>query len=355
MNKSAITAYVAVVLILATLAITSCSNSVNYDPMKAHHDENSFKSRIEVGLFDWLSMMLKEGVYPDVVQKNIEEVLAKVDFSKINSPLDVPRATWIGQATVLVQYQGINFLTDPHLTDYAAPLNFGTKRFTPPALSFEEMPEIDFVVISHNHYDHLDSRTVDMFGDSVMWFVPLGLKSWFLERGISAKKVVELDWWESHEFSKKASLTVTISFTPSIHWSKRTPWDTNKSLWGSWAVEIGDFNSWFAGDTGYDENMFKEIGQKLGPFQLAMIPIGAYEPRYFMLSQHLDPEQAVLVHQDIQAQKSIPIHWGTFQLSHESFLEPPELLAESMKKYGLADDDFRGMKIGQTVEIEINQ
>ena len=143
-----------------------------------------------------------------------------------------------------------------------------------------------------------------------------------------------------------------ITFTPSVHWSKRTPWDTNKSLWGSWAVQIRNFKSWFAGDTAYDEKLFKEIGDKLGPFQLAMIPIGAYGPRYFMLNQHLDPSQAVLVHQEIRSQKSIPIHWGTFQITQEPFLEPSELLADAMKKTGLADDEFRSMKIGETIQIK---
>ena len=111
----------------------------------------------------------------------------------------------------------------------------------------------------------------------------------------------------------------------------------------------------FAGDTGYDKKLFKKIGEKLGPFQLAMIPIGAYVPRYFMSSQHLDPAQAVLVHQDLRAQKSVPIHWATFQLSHEPFLEPPELLAETMKKFGLPKENFRGLKIGETIEISLNQ
>ena len=356
MKKTAIFIALSIVtLVSVSMLLTNYSDNVKYDSNKVHHGKNSFKTKRSASIFQWLSMRFKEGPTPSVAQKDIESILAEVELSQIDlrsaSSTDVPRATWIGHATVLVQYQGINFLTDPHLTDYAAPFDFWAKRFTPPALSFAEMPGIDFVVISHNHYDHLDSRTVDMFGDSVTWLVPLGLKAWFLERGIATEKVIELDWWEPHQFSKKGSLTVKITFTPSVHWSKRTPWDTNKSLWGSWAVQIGNFKSWFAGDTAYDEKLFKEIGDKLGPFQLAMIPIGAYGPRYFMLNQHLDPAQAVLVHQEIRSQKSIPIHWGTFQLTHEPFLEPPELLADAMKKTGLPDDEFRAMKIGETIQI----
>jgi len=357
MKKTAIFIALSIVtLVSASMLLTNYSNNVKYDSNKVHHGKNSFKTKRSTSIFQWLSMRFKEGPTPSVAQKDIESILAEVELSQIDlksaSSADVPRATWIGHATVLVQYQGINFLTDPHLTDYAAPFDFWAKRFTPPALTFAEMPEIDFVVISHNHYDHLDSRTVDMFGDSVTWLVPLGLKAWFLERGIATEKVIELDWWEPHQFSKKGSLTLKITFTPSVHWSKRTLWDTNKSLWGSWAVQIGNFKSWFAGDTAYDEKLFKEIGDKLGPFQLAMIPIGAYGPRYFMLNQHLDPDQAVLVHQEIRSQKSIPIHWGTFQLTHEPFLEPPELLADAMKKTGLPDDEFRSMKIGETIQIK---
>ncbi len=185
----------------------------------------------------------------------------------------------------------------------------------------------------------------------MIWFVPLGLKTWFLERGIVSEKVIELDWWESSQFSN----AVKITFTPSIHWSRRTPWNTNKSLWGSWAIRIGDFNSWFAGDTGYDKKLFKQIGQKLGPFELAMIPIGAYGPRYFMLPQHLDPGQAAVVHKEIRAQQSMPIHWGTFQLTHEPFMEPPELLSKAIKQSGIPGSQFRVLKIGETLEIVKNK
>ena len=353
MNSSFIFIVMSAIVLGAVMTTsTSCSNSVNYDSNKVHHGKSSFKSKVDNTFFQWFKMRLKEGSYPSIEPKEIKSILAKTDHKQINSPADIARATWIGHATVLVQYRGINFLTDPHLTDYPSPLEWlAPKRSTPPALSYEEMPPIDFVVISHNHYDHLDQSTVDMFGNSVVWYVPLGLKSWFLGRGISSAKIIELDWWESHQFSKEVKITIA----PNIHWSRRTPWDTNKSLWGSWAVEIGDFQSWFAGDTGYDRKLFKEIGQKLGPFELAMIPIGAYGPRYFMLPQHLDPAQAVLVHNEIRSQNSIAIHWGTFQLTHEPFLEPPELLVQAMRKNGIKNTQFRALKIGETIEIADNQ
>jgi N-acyl-phosphatidylethanolamine-hydrolysing phospholipase D len=335
--------------IIISGVIMNCTKSLKFDVKKAHHGENSFKSANDSSSFQWLKMRIKEGGYPLINQTDVESIIGETDLKLINSPSDLPRVTWIGHCTVLVQYRGINLLTDPHLTDRPALIDiFVPQRLTPPALSYEEMPKIDFIVISHNHYDHLDRSTVDMFGNSVMWYVPLGLKSWFEERSINSDKVVELDWWQSHQFTKD----VNITFTPSVHWSKRLPWDTNKSLWGSWSIKIEDFNCWFGGDTAYDEKLFKEIGRRMGPYQLSFIPIGAYGPRHFMLKQHVDPAQAVLIHKDIKSEKSIPIHWGTFQLSHEPFLEPPKLLEKAMELERLPQNQFGAIKIGETLVVK---
>jgi len=297
-------------------------------------------------VLEWLSMRAKEKSFPNIDQVEIDSVTQQADLALINSRAEQPRATWIGHATMLVQYQGVNFLTDPHLTSYPAPVDFvAPARLVPPALSYAQLPKIDFVVISHNHYDHLDHRTVDMLGSSVTWFVPMGLKSWFLARGIAQDKVIELAWWQSAHFSEQ----VTLTFTPSVHWSKRAPWDTNKSHWGSWSIQVADFNSWFGGDTAYDAEVFKQIGARLGPYDLAYIPIGAYSPRYFMSRQHVDPAQAVSIHQDIKAKRSIGIHWGTFQLTSEPYLEPVTLLEKALKEQNIAPDSFRAINIGESV------
>jgi len=320
-----------------------------FDLEKEHHGGNSFKNRSVTSFAQWLRMRFKEGNYPSIDQAKIASIVEKTDLRLIHSSADLPRATWIGHATMLVQYRGVNFLTDPHLTDRPAPIDcFLPGRHTQPALHHTEMPKIDFIVISHNHYDHLDHRTVGMFGNSVTWYVPLGLKVWFEKQGIHSDKVVELDWWQSHQFSDD----VCVTFTPSVHWSKRAPWDTNKSLWGSWSVKIAEFNSWFAGDTAYDEELFREIGQRTGPYHLSFIPIGAYGPRYFMSSQHVDPAQAVLIHENIKTERSIAIHWGTFQLTHEPFFEPPELLREAMSFEDLPQNQFEVLKIGETLILE---
>lgn len=294
-------------------------------------------------------MRWNEGPVPAIDPDQVKTIVSKADTALIASSSEIPRATWIGHATVLVQHKGINFLTDPHLTQY--PFKFGflvDKRFTQPALTFEQMPDIDFVVISHNHYDHLDHRTVDLFGNSVTWLVPLGLRSWFLNRGIDASKVVELDWWESYQFDDQTIIT----FAPSIHWSKRSLWDTNQSLWGSWAVDIAGFKTWFAGDTGYDAQLFKTIGQRLGPFRLGLIPIGAYAPRYFMSATHVDPQHAVKIHQDIRAKQSMPIHWGAFQLTHEPVLEPPAQLIEELERLIIPISEFKPINIGVTSVLD---
>ena len=299
----------------------------------------------------WLSMRVSNGRFPTVSKEEITSVQTPVNTRLIQSSSDIPRVTWVGHATILMQYKGINFLTDPHLSNRAGPVDvLIPTRLTPPAITYEDMPNIDFIVISHNHYDHLDHRTVDMFGNSVLWYVPKGLKAWFVARDIDPKKVVELDWWESHPFNQE----VTVTFTPSVHWSKRSPWDTNQSHWGSWSVKIDQINTWFAGDTAYDKKVFEEIGKRTGPYDLAFIPIGAYAPVSFMGNQHISPKEAVKIHQDIRATQSIPIHWATFQLTHEPFLEPPQLLASEMAKAGLALENFNIIKIGETVVYPLN-
>jgi N-acyl-phosphatidylethanolamine-hydrolysing phospholipase D len=337
--------------LLATLCLllSACSgNSVQFDPGKAHHGDGEFVSVKRGSFTEHYKMRKKEGDPPVPTAEEIASIVGSPDLDLINSPAGVPRVTWIGHATALVQYREIAFLTDPHLSQYPFRFEFWVQpRVTQPALDFEQMPEIDFVVISHNHYDSLDHRTVDLFGDSVTWYVPLGLKTWFTDHGVSAGRVVELDWWENHRFEDRAEIT----FTPAQHWSRRGPWDTNKSLWGGWAVDIDGFNSWFAGDTGYNEHYFKDIGERLGPFRLAMIPIGAYAPRYFMGSVHVDPAQAVDIHLEVGAQQSLPIHWGTFQLTIEPLLEPAQLLVEEMQRRGLPAAQFRPVDIGDTLVL----
>ncbi|XP_034382328.1 N-acyl-phosphatidylethanolamine-hydrolyzing phospholipase D isoform X2 [Cyclopterus lumpus] len=230
------------------------------------------------------------------------------------------RVTWLGHATVLVEMDGLNILTDPIFSQRASPFQFmGPKRYRGPPCTVEQLPRIDAVVISHSHYDHLDAGSVASlnarFGGELRWFVPLGLMDWLVKMG--CENVMELDWWE--ENCVPGHDDVTFVCTPSQHWSKRTALDDNK-----------------------------EIGRRFGPFDLAAIPIGAYLPRDMMQGQHVDPEEAVRIHQDLQAKQSVAIHWGTFALAYEFYLEPPVRLREAVEQKGLKPESFFTLHHGES-------
>jgi len=238
-----------------------------------------------------------------------------------SSPANSIQVTWIGHATVLVQMEGINILTDPVFSDYCGAVRtFGVKRYRPVPCTVDELPDIDAVCISHNHFDHLDYNTVcdlnKRFGDKIHWFVPMGLLKWMTDCG--CENVVELEWWDERSHPKFAdkSKAVKFVFTPAQHWCRRGLNDTNKVLWGSWSILGPRHRFFFAADSGYC-HVFKQIGKRYGPFDLAAIPIGAYEPRGLMNFQHVNPQEAVEIHQDVNSNFSIAIHWGTFNLSYE--------------------------------------
>ncbi len=258
--------------------------------------------------------------------------------------------TWIGHATMLLQLRGRNILTDPHFSDRASPVQWvGPKRVVPPGLSLEDLPAIDIVVISHDHYDSLDTSSILSLanrpaGDRTTFYVPLGLKAWFNDLGI--KRVFELDWWDS----RKAD-NLEIIAVPVHHWSKRILVSRNRTLWAGWVIKAHDFSFFFAGDSGY-KPIFKEIGHRLGPFDLSAIPIGAYEPRWFMRHHHMSPGEAVQVHLDVGSKKSVGMHWGTFPLTDEPLDEPPKELEKARKSYKLAPDEFVVLKHGETMILD---
>lgn len=226
--------------------------------------------------------------------------------------------TWLGHSTVLVQMDSVTFITDPIFSERASPSQMvGPKRYRDAPCTIHDLPSnLDAILISHNHYDHLDMNSVTLlnarYGVDVRWFVPLGLSSWFESAG--CENVVELDWWEENCIPEK--LDISFIFVPSQHWSKRTLADDNKSLWGGWVVIGPRHRFYFAGDTGYCPG-FKEIGNMYGPFTASAIPIGAFEPRWFMKYQHVNPEEAVAIHLDVRSEFSLAIHWGTFALANE--------------------------------------
>jgi N-acyl-phosphatidylethanolamine-hydrolysing phospholipase D len=258
--------------------------------------------------------------------------------------------TWVGHATVLLRVEGKNILTDPHFSDRASPFQFvGPKRVMSPGLSLDQLPMIHAVVISHDHYDSLDTGTIRRLhersgGRQTVFFVPLRLKRWF--SGLGIDNVVEMDWWE-----EQSRFGLQFMCVPVQHWSGRVPFTRNKSLWAGWAIRTANFRFFFAGDSGYTPH-FKEIGERLGPFDFAAIPIGAYEPRWFMRPHHMNPEEALAAHVDVKSKKSVGIHWGTFVLSDEALDEPPRKIAEAKQAMGLKDDEFVVLLHGETIAIE---
>ncbi|WP_158527328.1 MBL fold metallo-hydrolase [Pelagibaculum spongiae] len=314
---------------------------------KSHHTESGFTNPY-LDLEPSVVAFLKTRYFGDLSWPdepvNYRKFWQKADLQKIDNPSEKPQATLIGHSTVLLQYQGLNILTDPIFSERAFPVQFaGPKRYTPVAIKLEDLPEIDLVVISHNHYDHLDKDTVKALGDKPLWLVPLGLKSWFTSLGID--NVQELDWWSEYRFKG-----LTLQFQPNQHWSRRGLFDTNKSLWGAWAFIWPDFTAWFGGDTGYNDVQFKQIGQVLGEVDLAMIPIGAYQPRWFMKYQHINPDEAVKIFQDINAKSAFGIHWNTFVLTAEAIDQPPVDLKKALVKNNLSVDSFRAMPLGETYQ-----
>ena len=249
--------------------------------------------------------------------------------------------TFIGHATFLIQTGAGNILTDPMYSQRAGPLNvFGPRRVRPPAVRFEDLPSISIVLLSHNHYDHCDLRTLRMLAER---FDPMVLTPWgngALVRSAGITRVEELDWWQAASAS-----ALPITLTPAQHFSARTPFDRNRALWGGFILVAGRARIFFAGDTAYAP-FFIEIPRRLGDIDLALLPIGAYEPRWFMQAVHMNPAEAVQAHLDLRAAASIGMHFGAFQLTTEGIDEPLRRLEEARQARNVMASRFRTLEFG---------
>lgn len=323
-------------------------------------------------LFRWIWSAWRDGLpkppsQPVPVQ--LPDLAAIVSNSAPASAMQ-PAITWIGHATMLVQAGGLNVLTDPMFSERASPVQLaGPKRAQPPGVALHDLPPIDVVVISHNHYDHLDRHSVVALNQqnkgATIFLVPLGLKAWMADLGID--NVIELGWWQGIGVSRTAQgkpavvperQGVAFFLTPVQHWSVRGLTDKNRTLWGGWAVFAPDFHWYYSGDTGYSKDFvdtrqhFSERNKRPDGrdhgFDLALLPVGAYEPRWFMKEQHVNPAEAVQIHKDLGARRSVGVHWGTFELTDEPLDQPPKDLEVARSAAGLSGEDFFVLRIGET-------
>jgi N-acyl-phosphatidylethanolamine-hydrolysing phospholipase D len=352
-------------VVLAVGALSSCASTVNtyYDRTKPHHRPYGFNNnylefepKSLATLMRWQLAAAWNGL-PKPPQTPTPTVSADLAFIQANAKAGTamqPAITWVGHATMLVQMGGLNLLTDPQFSERASPLSFaGPKRAQAPGVAPSDLPRIDVVLISHNHYDHLDEASVKTLhaqpGGPPLFIVPLGLKPWLAERGVT--HVIEKDWWDAHSIG-----AVEIVLTPVQHWSARGLGDRLQTLWAGFALFAPELHVFFSGDTGYSKD-FADVRARFAPrqrdggFDIALIPVGAYEPRWFMQQMHVNPAESVQVHRDLGTKRSVGIHWGTFPLTDESLDAPPKALAAAKAQSGVSDDEFFLMAVGETRKL----
>lgn len=339
----------------------------------AHHGPEGFRNRGEAIEDKGLLTLLKwrwqawRTQLPPPPQAPVPQQAPDLVFLQHNARAGAAMqsaVTWIGHASMLVQVAGLNLLLDPMFSDRASPLSWiGPKRAQAPALTPATLPRIDAVLISHNHYDHLDLPSLQALarqpGGPPRWIVPLGVSRLLVDAALpGAEHSIELHWWQETALPGAAG-PVAVALTPAQHWSRRGLSDRNRTLWGGFALFAPELHLLYTGDTGYSDD-FRAIRARYaerqtpargGGFDLALIPIGAYELRWFMRAQHVNPEEAVQIHLDLGARQSVGVHWGSFEMSFEPLDQPPRDLALARRARGLADEAFRTLAIGETLRL----
>lgn len=263
--------------------------------------------------------------------------------------LETARAivTFIGHSSFLIQTPSGNLLTDPVYSQRAGPFNvFGPRRVRQPGVPFDDLPPISVILLSHNHYDHCDVRALRRLADRFDPLVVTPVRNAALVRSTGIRRVEELDWWEDLNTS-----SLQISLTPAQHFSARGLFDRNRALWGGFMLMAGDVRIYFAGDTGAGP-FFREIRQRLGHIDLALLPIGAYEPRWFMKDVHMNPGEALQAHLDLEPAQSIGMHFGTFQLTTEGIDEPLRALEEACRARDVPQERFRTLDVGESFRLD---
>jgi L-ascorbate metabolism protein UlaG (beta-lactamase superfamily) len=315
-------------------------------PQSEHFDGVRFFNpghpQTDRGLRDILRWKLKERAVPWPRSVPARQTVPDAHVAEL-------RATIVGHASVLIQAGGLNVLTDPVWSTRASPLSFvGPKRVWAPGIAFESLPRIDVVLLSHSHYDHMDMTTLRRLDIEHHPLIVTSLgNDAILRRSIRGVRVVTGDWWDRIDVGKGGEVTII----PAYHWSARTGRDRRMALWSGFALSTAGGCAHFAGDTGYgDGRIFREMRHRVGRPDLALIPIGAYAPRWFMSAQHTDPHEAVKILEDLEAVRAVGIHWGVFQLTDERRDEPPELLREALARRGIAEHLFPAGEPGRSYE-----
>jgi N-acyl-phosphatidylethanolamine-hydrolysing phospholipase D len=326
-------------------------------PLPPHHDpDGGFRNpwptahtRESGGFLRWRRERRQQRLPPDPQPGTIP--LVQPQHVRPRAAHDELRITWVGHATFLIQFAGLNILTDPHWSERASPVQFaGPQRFVPPGIDWADLPPIDGVLLSHDHYDHLDDGTVRRLhrrlGDGLRWFTPLGYADWLRARGV--RSCAELDWWEESLLPGEAG-PVRVVALPCQHWTRRTFWDGYRRLWASWAlIDARGSAVYFGGDSGYFPE-YPRIRERIGAFTAVILPVGAYEPRWFMQPVHMNPEEAVQTYRDLGATGTLlPMHWGTWRLTDEDPLEPPVRTAAAWTAAGLPPERLRMLRHGET-------
>lgn len=335
--------------LISLLVFFSLSCFADASVRKSHHTADGFKNpnpNFETkGLWNVISWQFQRFQLPHsldpkdyppfpVLPNDGNQLLA--NHSKLS-------VTWVGHATTLIQIDGVNILTDPIWSERCSPVSFiGPKRYTPPGIKIENLPRIDIVILSHNHYDHTDLPTLKQLEEKFhpLVFTGIGNRKLLLAEGL--KNVKEMDWWEEIKTND-----LSITFTPTQHFSGRGLFDRDETLWGSYLISGEKEKVYFGGDTGYYTH-FREISERLGPIDVAILPIGATEPRWMMEPVHVDPIQAVQAFVDLKAKYMVPMHYMTFVLSDEALDSPVPRTKEELKRAGISEDHFIPLKIGES-------
>ena len=344
--------------LLAALLGSGCS-TVNpyFDANKKHHRPDGFNNNHldnwaadQPSFWQWQWQRLRADLAPD---EPAQVPAVPTDTARLKANREDITVTWIGHSTALWQLNGLNILTDPHFGARTSPVSFaGPKRLVALPVTLAQLPRIDVVLISHNHYDHLDRDTVLALqrqdGGPPLFVVPLGLDLWLQAEGIT--RVQRLDWWDTHSVAAPGG-PVTVHLVPVQHWSSRTPWDRNATLWGGFVVQgaaAGQaFSMFYSGDSGYSKD-FQDIGARFGGFDFAQIAVGCYAPRWFMRNQHVNEDEAVQIHRDVKSRLSMGVHWGTFRLCDDPIQAPLQGLPAARARQGVPAAEFALWALGET-------